>query len=445
MVSGMCLRVWWIVCVGICRNSWQRSQVIVNGFFGCLGVRVCCVCVLRFTCVWFCVWCASVWKNLWLGLLKTQSFKTEIIFFKTPQTWTRTRRMTSCDSRGKPVRNSEITFSFLLLMFLVHSVEEREDPFPWQHLIKNSDCLFRFFFFQEGFNENPSVSVSPPFYPFFSSYKQSFFSLTFFSLLLLLLLCPSVVDFFATYHWQTHHLSLSPSLPLSLRLSLFLTHTYTRTHTHTYTHTHARMHAHAHAQARTRGKKSQREQQVLNFDAVEKNWHPEFLMKYRWKEIVFDGDGGRKIVGDWKWFFGGPCTLQLLTGGIQCWYRMMVLNERIKRGWSRTKLVLSVLISSQLRFWIFSVLLAFLKLMPAQTGFSIGARRPSGLDYWLLTLLLPYPTLQRSKRNEGWASGSNCKWCVNAMSTPNGTSMGFSTHYQNCFQFKYKLVSPQTC
>ena len=114
------------------------------------------------------------------------------------------------------------------------------------------------------------------------------------------------------------------------------------------------MHAHAHAQARTRGKKSQREQQVLNFDAVEKNWHPEFLMKYRWKEIVFDGDGGRKIVGDWKWYFGGPCTLELLTGGIQCWYRMMVLNESIKRGWSRTKLVLLVLFSSQLRFWIFS-------------------------------------------------------------------------------------------
>ena len=127
--------------------------------------------------------------------------------------------------------------NFLVFTFDVsRSLRWGEDPFPWQHLIKNSDCLFRFFFFQEGFNENPSVSVSPPFYPFFSSYKQSFFSLTFFSLLLLLLLllCPSVVDFFATYHWQTHHLSLSP--PLFLLLSLFLTHTYTRTHTHTHRH-----------------------------------------------------------------------------------------------------------------------------------------------------------------------------------------------------------------
>ena len=267
--------------------------------------------------------------------------------------------------------------NFLVFTFDVsRSLRWGEDPFPWQHLIKNSDCLFRFFFFQEGFNENPSVSVSPPFYPFFSSYKQSFFSLTFFSLLLLLLLllCPSVVDFFATYHWQTHHLSLSPPLFLP---SFPLPHSHIHTHTHTHVHAHTRTGTHAREKI-TKGTTSF--EFWCGWEKLTSRISDEVSMKrnclwWWWRQ---------KNCRCWKWFFGGPCTLQLLTGGIQCWYRMMVLNERIKRGWSRTKLVLSVLISSQLRFWIFSVLLAFLKLMPAQTGFSIGARRPSGLDYRLL-------------------------------------------------------------
>ena len=56
----------------------------------------------------------------------------------------------------------------------------------------------------------------------------------------------------------------------------------------------------------------------------------------------------------------------------------------------------------------------FQPLMSAQTGFTIGARQPSGLDYWSLIYLLRYPTHRRSKHDEGWALRVCFSFAINA-------------------------------
>ena len=73
-----------------------------------------------------------------------------------------------------------------------------------------------------------------------------------------------------------------------------------------------------------------------------------------------------------------------------------------------------------LAFLILSLLPAFLQLVFQPLIFcavwlpTIGARQPSKFTFCSL-LTAAYPTWERSVHDEGWASGSNCKWWIDEL------------------------------
>ena len=69
--------------------------------------------------------------------------------------------------------------------------------------------------------------------------------------------------------------------------------------------------------------------------------------------------------------------------------------------------------------------LVFQPLISAQTGFSVQAYLPSGLDYWSLNYMLPIQhTEDLSKKRAGPAWSNNVKW-IDALSTQVWKSKGF--------------------